>query len=228
MAVTLEYTDLGVWWREYAPAYAGRSWRDYRGLLAEAIQHAPGGPLLDVGCGYGFLVECARQFGMESIGVEGSEDALAACRARHPLADVRPWSAGTALPLHADSVGVAVVHEVIDHITLEDNRQLFGELRRVLKPDGVVVVKSPSRHNTADQDKGHVTFFSPSEFRAFVAELGFEVVTQPYVPRALLGPSRPAWIAMRALTTLWPRERWAARLDLVARLRQQPAGGGRP
>lgn len=215
--MTLEFTDLAVWWREYASAYAGRSWREYRGLLAEAIRHAPCGPLLDVGCGYGFLVECARQFGVEAVGVEGSEDALAECHARHPLADVRPWSAGSPLPLRADSVGVAVAHEVIDHITLVENRGLFGELRRVLKPDGVVLVKSPSRYDTADQDKGHVTFFSPSEFRAFVGEFGFEVVTQPYVPRALLGTSRPGWFAMRALTTAWPRERWAARIDLVAR-----------
>lgn len=217
MVVTLEFTDLRVWWGEYAGAYAGRSWREYRGLLAEAIQHAPGGPLLDVGCGYGFLVECARQFGVEAVGVEGSEDALAECRARHPLADVRPWSAGSRLPLLSDSVGVAVAHEVIDHITLEDNRRLFAELRRVLKPGGVVLVKSPSRYNTADQDKGHVTFFSPAEFRAFVTGFGFEVVVQPYVPRALLGRSRGAWLAMRALTTAWPRERWAARIDLVAR-----------
>lgn len=226
MAVTLEFTDLAVWWREYAGAYASRSWREYRGLLAEAIHHAPGAPLLDVGCGYGFLVECARRFGIEAVGVEGSEDALAECRARHPLADVRPWSAGTALPLRSDSVGVAVAHEVIDHITFEDNRALFGELWRVLKPDGVLVVKSPSRYNTADQDKGHVTFFSPGEFRTFVREFGFEVITQPYVPRALLGTSRPGWLAMRAVTTFWPRERWAARIDLVARKRA-PSGGER-
>lgn len=224
MPVTVEFADLVVWWREYAGAYAGRSWREYRGLLAEAVRHAPGGPLLDVGCGYGFLVECARRFGMEAVGLEGSSDALAECRARHPLADVRPWSAGTALPLSSASVGVAVAHEFIDHVTLEDNRALFGELWRVLKPDGVVVVKSPSRYNTADQDKGHVTFFSPSEFREFIEEFRFEVVAQPYVPRALLGMSRPGWLAMRALTTLWPREGWAARIDLVARKRAPSAG----
>jgi SAM-dependent methyltransferase len=110
-----------------------------------------------------------------------------------------------------------VAHEVIDHITLEDNRALFGELWRVLKPDGVVVVKSPSRYNTADQDKGHVTFFSPSEFRGFLRSCHFGVVEQPYVPRPMLGKGRLGWLAMQALTKLWPRERWAARIDTVAR-----------
>jgi len=215
--VTDDFTDLGRWWREYASAYAERTWRDYRALLAEAIRHAPGAPLLDVGCGYGFLVECARQFGMEAIGVEGAEDALAECRARHPKADVRAWSAGTPLPVPSESVGVAVAHEVIDHITLEDNRALFGEIWRVLKPDGVVVVKSPSRYNTADQDKGHVTFFSPGEFRGFLRSCHFEAVEQPYVPRPLLGGSRLGWLAMQGLAKLWPREAWAARIDLVAR-----------
>ena len=51
-----------------------------------------------------------------------------------------------------------------------------------------------------------------------------EVIVQPYVPRALLGRSRLGWLMMRALTTVWPRDRWAARIDLVARKR--PSGNG--
>ena len=86
-----------------------------------------------------------------------------------------------------------------------------------------VCLMMPVAHDPALQDVA--TFFSPGEFRAFVTEFGFEVVTQPYVPRALLGGSRPAWIAMRALTTFWPRERWAARIDLVARKPEQGGGG---
>ena len=43
--------DLNDWWLEYHGAYAGRSWLDYRHLLAEAIRYAPAPPVLDVGCG---------------------------------------------------------------------------------------------------------------------------------------------------------------------------------
>lgn len=212
-----DYSDPAVWWEEYESAYAGRSWRDYRHLLAEVIRYGSGGPVLDVGCGYGFLVECARRFGIAAVGLECAPLALAAGRARHPLADIRSWHAGTSLPLESDSIGVAVLNEFVDHVTLDQNRALFAELHRALKPAAVLIVKSPSRFNTADQDKGHVTFFSPSEFRRFVEDGGLEVVSQPYQPRALLGTRRLPWLAMRALTALWPREAWASRIDLVAR-----------
>src|SRR2546430_17446372 len=116
--------DLNQWWAEYGGEYAARSWRDYRHLLAEAIQHAPGPPLRDVGWGFGFLVECARQFGVESIGVEASTVALAESRRRHPEADTRSWRAGSPLPCADGSIGVAVLNQVVDHVTPEENRLL--------------------------------------------------------------------------------------------------------
>jgi len=215
--LTRDYTDLTTWWHEYANDYAERSWREYRSLLGEVLQHASGGPLLDVGSGYGFLVECARRFGIDAIGLEGADEALEESRARHPLADVRAWRAGTEIPLTSESIGIAVANEFIDHITIEQNRALFRELWRVLKPDGVVIVKLPSRYNTDVQDKGHITFFSPSEFRRFVTSFGFEVIAQAYVPRQLLGHTRLGWFAMRMLAKMCQPESWSAHIDVVAR-----------
>jgi cyclopropane fatty-acyl-phospholipid synthase-like methyltransferase len=213
--MTRAVPDPDEWWTQYRADYASRSWRDYRHLLAEALRHAPGPPLLDVGSGYGFLVECARQFGVPAIGLEASERAVDECRRRHPLADVRLWSSGTPLPCDDASIGAAMLNQVIDHMTLEHNRLLFAELRRVLKPEGAVIVHSPSRFNSFDTDTGHVTFFSPSEFRAFVIAAGFRIIEQPYVPQPVLGTG-VGWLLVRALARVYKPERLAATIDLVA------------
>ncbi len=212
-----DYTDPDTWWDEYASCYEDRSWESSRSLLGEIIQYAPGGPILDVGCGYGFLAECARRFGIGAIGLEGSEKALQVSRKLHPLADVRAWDAGTDFPISSTIIGCVVVNEFVDHITIEQNRSMLSEAYRVLRHDGVLIVKSPSKYNRFDKDLGHVTFFSPKEFNLFVQSFSFDIVSQPYSPQQLLGSSRLGWLAMRMLAELYQPEKWAARIDLVAR-----------
>lgn len=209
--------DPDSWWGTYGPLYAERSWRDYRRLLAEVVTHGEEGPLLDLGCGYGFLIECARRFGIDAIGLEASEAALAVARERHPEADLRRWSAGTGLPIASSTIGVIVANEFVDHVTPEENALVMREAHRVLRPRGTLIVKSPSRHNRFDEDVGHVSFFSPSELRSFVASFSFEVLSQPYVPQPLLGSSKPGRLAMRVVSLAYRPERWASRIDLVAR-----------
>lgn len=213
--MTRPVPDADQWWTEYRSDYAARTWRDYRHLLAEVIRHAPGPPLLDIGCGYGFLVECARQFGMLAIGLEASEIARAECRQRHPHADARSWRAGEPLPCADASIGVAMLNQVIDHVTLQENRLLFAEVRRVLQPNGVLIAHSPSRFNTFDTDTGHVTFFSPSEFRTFVTDAGFRVIEQPYFPQPVLGRGA-GWLLVRLFARVFKPERLASTIDVVA------------
>src|SRR5262245_52348158 len=211
--------SLDEWWTQYKNEYDGRTWRDYRLMLSHVVRHAAAPPLLDVGCGYGFLVECARQFGMSAVGLESSEHAINESRRRHPQADVRQWQAGRSLDFPAQSIGVAVLNQVVDHFTLDENRHLFTELQRVLTSDGVLLVYSPSRFNRFETDTGHVTFFSPSEFRQFVGSHGFDVLEQPFHAQPILGHSTIGRLLVRAVTQVYRPERLAATIDLVARKR---------
>ena len=100
-------------------------------------------PILDVGCGYGFVVECARQFGISAVGMESAGHALAESRSRHPLADIRDWTAGRPLPFESGSFGAVLLNQVVDHFTMEENDLLFAEIRRVLAAEGVLLAYSP-------------------------------------------------------------------------------------
>ena len=212
-----DLTNPDEWWAHYAPEYESRTWLDSRSLLSAAIAHAPAPPLVDVGCGYGFLVEAARRFGMDATGLEASPAALTEAQRLHPLADVRQWSAHEALPFDDDSVGVFVLNEVVDHFSMADNVHLFSEMRRCLVMQGVLIVRSPSRYNRYDDDRGHISFFSPREFRLFVERAGFQIEEQPFVTMPLFGGGAVARRLVRLLYAITRSERLAARIDLVAR-----------
>jgi SAM-dependent methyltransferase len=215
-----DLTKLDDWWNEYGTEYSNRTWRDSRNLLADAIRHAPGPPLVDVGCGYGFVVEAARRFGISSVGLEASRHALDTARRVHPGADIREWHSGDPLPFENESIGVVLLNEVVDHFALRDNQLLFGEIFRTLVFDGAVVVRSPSRFNRFDDDRGHVTFFSPREFAAFVTSFGFTIIDQPYTIQPLLGRSRVSRNLLRLAAFAQP-EWLTERIDLVAIKKQQ-------
>jgi SAM-dependent methyltransferase len=215
--MTTDLVALEKWWVEYSEHYENRSWKDYRTFVADFVLYAEGTPLLDVGCGYGFLLECARRFGIPAIGLEGSESALERGRKLHPLIDIRMWHGGENLPFNDNCIGGAVLNEFVDHITVDQNELLFQELWRVLKPGGSLMVKSPSRYNQFDKDSGHVTFFSAIEFRKFAESFSFEVLHQPYIP--LFRRSQFASLAQKCVTKIYKPDKWATRIDLVARKR---------
>jgi ubiquinone/menaquinone biosynthesis C-methylase UbiE len=212
-----DFSNLDVWWDEYKAYYKNRTWEDSRYLLAEVVQYATEGPILDIGCGYGFLLECARRLGIKAIGLDGSAKALSFCKKLHPQANIIFWKAGANIPLSSNSIGVVVMNQFVDHITYEENILAFSEAFRILKYGGILIVKSPSKYNQFDDDRGHVTFFSPSEFKDFVQSFSFKVIVQPYYLQPILGTSKIASIIMRALIKFYRPEKWSATIDLIAK-----------
>src|SRR5205823_11899970 len=59
--------------------YTGRDdredWTWYRPLLAHCVRHGAPGPVLDLGSGLGFFVECCRRWNIDCVGVDASEHA---------------------------------------------------------------------------------------------------------------------------------------------------------
>jgi SAM-dependent methyltransferase len=115
-------------------------WRD---AIASWLPDAEDGrsPVLDLGAGTGqFAAAIAGWFGVEVVAVEPSGGMRDQATRAHPHPDVA-WVAGVAerLPLGDGSFAWAWVSTVVHH--LDDLDAAAGELRRVLRPRGRVLVR---------------------------------------------------------------------------------------
>jgi SAM-dependent methyltransferase len=107
-------------------------------LLDLIATRAPGGRLLDVGCGPGLLLDEARARGYDTVGLELSRDSARHARDRLGL-DVRE----EALEEFADASGfdVLVLADVIEH--LDDPVGGIARCAGLLRPGGVLCVVTP-------------------------------------------------------------------------------------
>lgn len=97
--------------------------------------------VLDVGCGYGRTLEELHQNGYRNlIGIDFSEGMILRGREQFPHLDLRvKETEAIALPDH--SVDAAILFAVLTCIYRDDEqRALIAEIRRVLKPGGVLYV----------------------------------------------------------------------------------------
>ncbi len=127
--------------RAVEATYATEDIARQRRATLEALDPQPGERVLDVGCGPGYLAaEIAGEVGPEGL-VEGVDPspAMLAIAARRALANME-LSAGDALSLPAgdSSFDAAVATQVYEYV--EDIAAALGEVRRVLRPGGRLVV----------------------------------------------------------------------------------------
>ena len=103
-------------------------------LAGEALQllGTPVGPVLDVGCGLGQYVDRVRDAGLTSYGLDAS-----AAMARHVRGDA------TALPVADGGCGAALAMHMLYHVA--DIAAAVRELRRVVRPGGVVLASTNGR-----------------------------------------------------------------------------------
>lgn len=113
-----------------------------RELLGKFSNDAGNQRLLDVGCGTGFILDLAHDLFQQLEGIDLTSEMLARVTPRANLT----LSLGQAenLPFPPSSFDVVTCYSVLHHI--EDLRAVFSEIRRVLKPGGVLYAdESPSQ-----------------------------------------------------------------------------------
>ena len=100
------------------------------------------GRLLDVGCGYGFFLEEMKSRGWEVEGVEVSRTGIQYAQDNWKIR-IHPGPLEN-LALAEGSYDVVTLFYVIEHV--HDPLGLLREVRRILKPDGLVLLRWP--HST--------------------------------------------------------------------------------
>jgi len=96
--------------------------------------------LLDVGCGSATLLGLLKRRGFDVVGVDTSHEASRVAAAEHAVRVVT----GTLHQAEFDTseFDIVTLFHVMEHVT--NPRDLLGEVRRVLKPDGVVILQVPN------------------------------------------------------------------------------------
>ena len=136
-----------------------------------AARLARGKRVLDAGCGSGYgSAELARAAG-PVVGVDRAAEAIEYARTHYAAANLRFEQASCeSLPYDAGSFDLVVAFEVIEH--LENWRAFLEEARRVLAPNGQLVVSTPNKlyYTESRGPEGanpfHVHEFDFEEFRA--------------------------------------------------------------
>jgi SAM-dependent methyltransferase len=122
------------WWYAGVRSIAGA-------LLGQRLRR--GGSLLDAGCGTGGNLRWARELGTfdRLAGVDVSAEAVTAAQRLVPEAELQVGSIRE-LPFPDTSFDLVLLNDVIQHVHENELAVALGELRRVLHPDGALLVRT--------------------------------------------------------------------------------------
>jgi 2-polyprenyl-3-methyl-5-hydroxy-6-metoxy-1,4-benzoquinol methylase len=148
----------------------------------------PGGRLLEIGCGSGAQLALMARLGWEAAGLDFDPDAVATARSRGlrvSAGDVREMG------YPAESFDAIVMTHVIEHVV--DPVGLLRECRRILKPNGTLVLVTPNPASLGHRLYGrawrglepprHLVVFAPAALRLACSKAGFEVLSVQFSAR---------------------------------------------
>ena len=141
------------------------------------------GRLLDVGCGPGFLLEAARERGWDAVGVDPSPFSVA--RARKEGFEAHEGMLED-LDLEPGSFDALALLQVVEHMV--DPRPLLEACRRLLRPDGALLVATPNPASLLAKIKRerfnywippvHCAWYTPAALSRLLTANGFAPVRE--------------------------------------------------
>ena len=192
-AQQVNYPDEGF--AAIEPGAGGNYWFDHRAqAVADALRDLGQPTLWEVGAGSGAVSLRLEAAGFEVVAVEPLLTGAKTIAAR----SVGPVFCGLLhdLKLPTGALSVVGLFDVVEH--LDDPAAVLLEVRRVLAPDGLIVLTVPAMNwlwSDEDNVAGHQTRYTRRTLRALVLRAGFTEVRSAYLYASLVAPAA----AVRAL-----------------------------
>jgi SAM-dependent methyltransferase len=123
-------------------------------LFAELVRDAGGGPVVDVGCGPGYVTRHLHDLGVDASGIDLSPEMIAIARHDHP--DLR-FEVGTMTDLDLAERSVAGVLAFWSVIHVPDHAVpgVLDQFRRVLRPSGPLLIGFHVGDDTHHSSQGY-------------------------------------------------------------------------
>lgn len=177
--------------QQYAKGGPGRWYWDFRDSIAFSYILPEDRYVLDLGCGEGIALEKLKKRFPEKVifGIDLERENVEICRANN-LYVIR--SDAYNLPLTDNSVDICICIDMLEH--LKDPLDAIGEIKRILKRDGRLVMTIPNDRNffisriamfmfkEAFYEAGHKKKWTPSGFRDIIAGEGFKIYDRKNLP----------------------------------------------
>ena len=223
---------------EWAHAYLDDKEEYFAELLARVTSvTSPDDRILEIGsapCQFTLLLD---QAGVDVTGIDLDPDRVAPVIDRYDL-DVRQCDVERdELPVESNSVDVALVTELLEHLRINPLYAL-REFRRVLRPDGILYLVTPNQYHIGfvwqflrgggaishahyEFSKlerlghmGHVREYAPADVRELLREEGFRIQRHAFSNFAeRTAPHRP--VLGRAAELVQGAVPWTRRLQIV-------------
>ena len=189
----------------YVPSIHGEIELEHRHRYALAVDLARGKRVLDLACGEGYGSNMLADVAANVVGVDISSETVEHARCRYER-DNLAFAAGScaAIPLPDASIDLVVSFETLEHHA--EHEEMMREVRRVLAPEGVLLISSPDKFEYSDvprhANEFHVKELYRDEFRDLLAR-HFRHVTL-YGQRIFAGSVvAPLGAEAAALKSLW-------------------------
>ncbi len=151
--------------------------------MNELIEHwVIGKRVLDIGCGFGQLIEDLRKRGFEATGIDMLDDFIKAGKQKYPLADLRCGGFGE-FTFPAETFDTVVLKDTLHHIYTEaDIRKFWGHVRQVRCKRIIVLDPNPTPFlRLARRVIKHIDpTCSPEQAKQSLKEAGFTLTYEGY------------------------------------------------
>lgn len=143
--------------------------------IFDLIKHEQPKTVLDLACGNAALLKKLKELGHKTIGLDISPVRVLVNK---KLLDEYYWGFAEEIPIPDNSVDVVVATETLEHVF--DLDKTIREIKRVLKPNGVVYVQVPNL-NFAD-GHNHFRHFDEGTLKKCFTTFKFKILNCELIP----------------------------------------------
>ena len=170
----------------FIPTEQGRIRLEHYHRYAVVLDVVKGKTVLDVACGEGYGSLLMADIAHAVVGVDISDEAVRHATSLYEKQNLKfVQGSATNLTFPDDSFDVVVSFETIEHLARQE--KMLAEIRRVLRPSGVLIISSPNRPVYSEESGEHNDFHVKElDYREFDVLLRSQFPTVEYFGQRLL------------------------------------------